>query len=206
LLLVIGGMKMRKSAAVRVVVLLVLGMGGVCLLSCRNGGEKTGPERQVIERITIRYRGEETVDRERLLNFMGTKVGMVLSEDGIDDDVRRLYESGLVEDVRFLVEDLGEGTELIVEVVTRPPMGPGLRIIGNTIFSETRLWEQSGIRTIEDINEGRLETACRRMENYYRGFGYSGVRASFRVESYEEGGAAFSDAVIVIEEGVKEGE
>ena len=76
-----------------------------------------------ISEVAIRYTGAKTVDEARLRNLMATKAGTVYRAESLDNDIKSLYESGLVDDVRFLAEPVGGSVKLIAEVTTRPGLG-----------------------------------------------------------------------------------
>ena len=71
-----------------------------------------------ISSVAIRYSGAKTVDEARLRGHMAVRAGQKYSASRLDDDVRTLYESGLVDDVRFFVEPLGDSVKVIAEVLS----------------------------------------------------------------------------------------
>jgi len=95
-------------------------------------------EGKTMSKVTIRYRGEKTVNEDVLRNQLRSKAGAPYRAENLDKDITALYESGLVDDVRFLAEPSGDSINLIAEVTTRPLRG-GIGFIGNTIFSDQKL-------------------------------------------------------------------
>jgi outer membrane protein insertion porin family len=89
--------------------------------------------------VTIRYRGAKTVNEDLLRNQMTSKAGSPYRAENLDKDITALYESGLVDDVRFLAEPVGDSVNLIAEVTTRP-MRRRRGISSATRFSPTRSW------------------------------------------------------------------
>jgi outer membrane protein insertion porin family len=61
-------------------------------------------EGKKVTSVSIRYKGARTVDEARLKGNMSVRAGQDYSASRLDDDVRSLYESGLVDDIRFLAE------------------------------------------------------------------------------------------------------
>ena len=73
-----------------------------------------------ITEVAIRYRDAKTVDEARIRNLMSTKAGSQYRAESLDNDIKTLFESGLVDDVRFLAEPDGAGVRIITDILTRP--------------------------------------------------------------------------------------
>ena len=99
-------------------------------------------EGKTISELSIQYRGAKTVDEARLRNLMSTKAGTAYRAEGLDNDIRSLYGSGLVDDVRFLAEPSGAGVKVIAEVKTRDMLG-GVGFVGNSVFKDEKLAKES---------------------------------------------------------------
>jgi outer membrane protein assembly factor BamA len=82
-----------------------------------------------ITKVEIKYRGTKTVDEAAIRNFLSTRAGQAYSTEKLDADIKKLYESGKVDDVRWLAEPEGDGVKLIAEVATRPAM-TGVGFVG----------------------------------------------------------------------------
>ena len=76
---------------------------------------------------------------------MTSKAGTKYRAENLDTDIKSLYESGLVDDVRFLAEPIGDSVKLIAEVTTRPGLG-GVGFVGNAIFSDQKLAKESKMK------------------------------------------------------------
>ncbi len=153
-----------------------------------------------ITEVTIRYRGAKTVDEDRLRNLMSTKSGTPYRAEGLDNDIKSLYESGLVDDVRFLAEPNGNNVKLIAEVTTRPGLG-GVGFVGNTIFTDQKLAKESKMKAGGALSDEQILEARRNIEKYYQGYGYPDVTVTHRTQA--TGQAGLSDLIFVIDEGSK---
>ena len=70
---------------------------------------------------------------------MAINGGKLYSQTVLDEDIKTLYASGLIDDVQFFAEEIEEGVKVIAfEVVTRPLIR-GLGFDGNTKFSDEKL-------------------------------------------------------------------
>ena len=153
-----------------------------------------------ISEVTIRYRGAKTVDEDRLRNLMASKAGTTYRAESLDNDIKSLYESGLVDDVRFLAEPVGGSVKLIAEVTTRPGLG-GVGFVGNTIFTDQKLAKESKMKAGGALSDEQILEARRNIEKYYQGSGYPDVTVTHRTQATGQEG--LSDLIFVIDEGAK---
>ena len=63
----------------------------------------------IVRSIDVQYTGPVTVARERILAQMRTKVGRPYSEMVAEDDIRTIYATGHVENVRIFGQPLPPG-------------------------------------------------------------------------------------------------
>lgn len=150
-----------------------------------------------ITAVEVRYRGSRTVDEGRLRNYMTSKAGETYRTEKIDKDIKSLYESGLVDDVRFLAEPAGDGVRLIAEVSTRSSLD-AVGFTGNTKFSDEKLARESKLKSGGVLSDSAILEARRNIEKYYQGYGYPDVTVSHRLQANASGG---SDLVFVVDEG-----
>ncbi len=139
-------------------------------------------EGKTISEVVIRYTGAKTVDEARLRNLMTSKAGTPYHAENLDKDIKALYESGLVDDVRFLAEPVGDKVKLIAEVTTRPGLG-GVGFMGNTVFTDQKLAKESKMKTGGALSDEQILEARRNIEKYYQGYGYPDVTVTHRIAS-----------------------
>ncbi len=153
-----------------------------------------------VTEVSIRYRGAKTVDEARLRNLMSTKAGTQYRAERLDNDIKSLFESGLVDDVRFLAEPAGGGVRVIADVLTRDQIN-GVGFVGNTIFSDQKLAKESKLKAGGTMSDAQILEARRNLEKYYQGYGYPDVIISHRTQATGQQGT--SDLIFVIDEGAK---
>jgi len=157
-------------------------------------------EGQTISEVTIRYRGAKTVDEQRLRDLMATRAGTAYQTERLDNDIKSLYESGLVDDVRFLAEPVGDRVRLIAEVKTRADRG-GVGFLGNTVFTDRKLAQESKLTPSGPLSDAEILEARRNIETYYQGYGYPDVMVTHRTQPTGQEGV--EDLIFIIDEGVK---
>jgi outer membrane protein insertion porin family len=141
------------------------------LLSCELQEARWLPrEGDRIGAVEIRYGGATSGHEARLTNFLHLTAGSVYTEEAVDRDIRALYESGYVEEVRVLAEPIDGDVGLVFEVVSRAPFGPPV-FVGNIAFSDVHLAREldfgAGTRS-EDMTDGRLQAYAEAIEDFYR--------------------------------------
>jgi outer membrane protein insertion porin family len=153
-----------------------------------------------ITEVAVRYRGAKTVDEARIRNLMSTKAGTQYRAERLDNDIKTLFESGLIDDVRFLAEPVGAGVRIIADVLTRPTIN-GVGFVGATVFSDQKLAKETKLKSGGAMSDADILEARRNIEKYYQGYGYPDVIVSHRIQ--ETGQPGLSDLIFVIDEGSK---
>lgn len=151
-----------------------------------------------ITNVEIRYRGKKTVDEAAIRSYLSTRAGTAYSTEKLDADIKKLYESGQIDDVRWLAEPSGAGVKMIAEVSTRPSL-VSVGFVGNNIFSDGKLAKESKLKAGGSLSDEEILTARRNIEAYYQGYGYPDVSVSHRMQD-AQGGASL---IFLIDEGVK---
>ncbi|MFT5883351.1 MAG: outer membrane protein insertion porin family, partial [Crocinitomicaceae bacterium] len=151
-----------------------------------------------INSVQVRYKGAKTVDEARIRNLMSVKAGQKFSAEKLDDDIRSLVESGLVDDVKMSGEESGAGMTLIVELVTRPGLA-GVGFAGNVNFTDKKLAKETKMKPGAPLSDAAIYDARRNIEKYYLGYGYPDVIVSHRMQATNRKG--YSDLIITIDEG-----
>jgi len=157
-------------------------------------------EGKKITSVGVRYNGPRTVDEARIRGNMAVRAGQLYSAARLDDDVRSLYASGLVDDVRFFAESVGSGVKVIAEVKTRGKI-IGVGFLGNTKFSNRKLAGVTKLKAGGVMSDDAILTARRNIQDHYRGYGYADVGVEHRIQPAAAAGT--SELVFIITEGAR---
>lgn len=155
-------------------------------------------EGRLVSEVAIRYVGPKTIEEERLRVFIRTTSHSRYKSERVDEDIKSLYESGLVNDVRVQAELKRGGVEVVYEVKTRPRMGPS-PFVGNTVFSDQRLALESELVVGDRLDRASLSAAARKIEAYYQRHGYTQAKVTVRDNAW--GANEPEDFQFIIEEG-----
>ena len=148
--------------------------------------------------ISIQYMGAESVDRSAIMAQIRSKAGSELDAQIVEEDIKNLYSSGLVESVRVLTEPSGDGSKVIFLVQTRAVRG--ISFIGNSI-SSSKLRKDTELEIGDSFDDTSLKARVS-LEATYKKKGYSNVGITYKVDGAQRPG--FSRVTFVIDEGALE--
>jgi len=159
------------------------------LPSSAPGPQPAQRQSQIVRQIEIQYAGPATLSRQRILSNMKTTVGQPYSELTIEDDVRSLYATGLVTNVRIYGEPLPDGVKVIVVVQTRVTLTE-VAIQGNEAIGTKRIRRELGLKTGSPLDEQALEQAREKVVQMYQRRGFPDTDVQYKVDTNEERGTA----------------
>ncbi|HEY4255928.1 MAG TPA: outer membrane protein assembly factor BamA [Candidatus Udaeobacter sp.] len=139
------------------------------------------PPRPIIRAIDVEYTGPPTVSKERILDYMRTKVGQPFNDATLEQDVEALYKSGAVQNVRIFGEPQGDGVKVIVQVQTRL-IAREIVIEGAKRIGAAKLRKEIKLKLNQPIREEDLEEAREKIIEIYQSHGFTDVSAQFRVD------------------------
>lgn len=154
----------------------------------------TGP---VVRSVEIRFKGEATVDRERILSNMRLKAGEIYTSEKEADDIRALYRTGDLLDVQFSAVEVAGGVKIVVTVEARASLG-AVEFSGNTVFSSARLRQEVELKIGGSVDDASLAKAKDAILEVYKAKGFPDVTVDYAVT---KGPTGFSQAVFTINEG-----
>ena len=184
---------LSRSVASSIVYAILLALLIAPVAQAQNGGIK-------VRAIEVRYTGPETISRDRILAQIRTKVGDTYSDAIVEQDIKTLYATGRIQDVRIYGEPEGDGVRVIVAVQTRGVVSE-IEINGATRISAKALRKKINLKLNQPLNEDALGKARQDIIDAYRSKGYNEVDVQYRVEGDQ--GRGLSRVVYTINEGAK---
>ena len=155
----------------------------------------TGP---VVRSVEIRFKGDATVDRERILSNMRLKAGETYTKEKEEEDLRALYNTGDLLDVQFTTVDVPGGVKLIVNAEARAGLGD-IEFTGNSVFTATRLRQEIELKVGGSVDDTKLAKAKDAILEVYKSKGYPDATVDYSITKGSTPG--FSRAVFTINEG-----
>ncbi len=155
----------------------------------------------IIRSIDVEYTGPATVSKERILAQLRTAVGQPYSDSVVEEDIRQLYSTGSVRNVRIFAQPESGGVKVVVAVQTRSVVRE-IEIDGAKKFAAKKLRKQIDIKINSPVNEEQLQQGKQKIIDVYKGHGYNDITVQFRVDPLEESRGT-SRVVYTIDEGIK---
>src|SRR5947209_6176211 len=142
-------------------------------------------EASIVRSIDVQYTGPATLSRERILAQMRTGVGQPYNDAVVQEDIRTLYKTGAVENVRIFGQPEAGGVKVIVAVQTRPIIRE-IVIDGAHRIKPRKVRRDIALRLNAPINEQDLEKGRQKVIESYQIHGFTDVTVQYRVEPLDE--------------------
>jgi outer membrane protein insertion porin family len=139
----------------------------------------------IVRSIEVEYSGPATVSKERILAQMRTAIGQPYSDSVVEQDIRQLYTTGAIRNVRIFAQPDGDGVKVIVAVQTRAVIRE-IEIDGAQKISAKRLRKEIEIKINQPVNEEALEKSRQKIIEVYQGRGFNDITVQYRVDPIEE--------------------
>ncbi len=151
--------------------------------------------------IEVQYAGPQTLSRGRILSQMRTKVGEPYSQTVVEQDIRTLYASGQVQNVRIFGQQDGAGIKVLVVVQSRSVINE-IEIAGAEDVKPSKIRRaMKAVKTGAPLKEDALEEGRQAIIDLYRRIGYNDATVSYELQTDQTKGT--TRAVYTIDEGGK---
>jgi outer membrane protein insertion porin family len=137
----------------------------------------------------VQYAGASTVSKEKLLANMRTRVGKPYSEQAVEEDIRNLYKTGNISNVRIFGEPVSDGVKVIVVVQSKAKVTE-VHLNGITRLKETRVRKEISAKPGDVLDEASLEQDRQKIIKLYNDKGFSEVDVRFTTDLNESAGTA----------------
>jgi outer membrane protein insertion porin family len=155
----------------------------------------------IVRALEIQFVGSETISRERVLANLKTKVGDPYSERAAEEDVRTLFATGDVANVRIFAEPQDDGVKVTVLLQGRSVVTEIL-IEGATSISPQRLRRDLTFKVGDRLSEEQVEKSRQAMLEMFQDRNFGGVDITYRIDTNERTGD--SRVIFLVNEGAKQ--
>ncbi len=151
-----------------------------------NGGPVTAP---IVRAIEVQYAGASTVSKEKILANMRTRVGRPYSEQVVEEDIRNLYATGNISNVRIFGEQIRDGVKVIVVVQSKSQI---TEVVLNGVqqVKTTRIRKEISAKPGDTLNEANLQADREKISKYYADKGFTEADVSYKTDINEKLGTA----------------
>jgi outer membrane protein insertion porin family len=147
------------------------------------------PAGPIVRAIEVQYAGASTVGKEKILANMRTRVGKPYSESAVEEDIRNLYKTGNIANVRIFGEQVSDGVKVIVVVQSKAKITE-IRIVGAIRFKEGQIRKKLSMKPGDILDEANLEQDRQKVIKFYGDKGFSEVDVNYHTEINDETGTA----------------
>jgi outer membrane protein insertion porin family len=141
-------------------------------------GQAPGP---IVRDIVVEYIGPPSISKERVLDNLATRLGQPYSERAAEADIRSLYATGGVANVRIFAEPFADGVRVTVLLQGRPVIDE-IVIEGTDQIPLRRVRREIGSKTGEVLTEEKVEDDRQKILKLYQDKNYSDVDVQYRIE------------------------
>ena len=138
-----------------------------------------------VKSIEVQVAGPATVSKERILNNMRTKVGRPYSVGVAEEDVRNLYQTTKVFNVRIYGDPQPDGVKVIVVVQSKTTVKE-VRIEGASQISAKSLRKKISTKPGCELTEADVEADRQKILSLYQDKGYKDTEVKSEVKTDEK--------------------
>lgn len=138
----------------------------------------TGP---IVREIDVEFVGPETISRDRVLANLATQVGQPYSERTAEEDIRALYATGAIANVRIFGEPFEDGVKVTVLLQGRPVVSEVI-VEGASAIGLNRVRREISIAPGASLSEEVIEDDRRKIVELYQNRNFSDVDVQYAVE------------------------
>jgi outer membrane protein insertion porin family len=138
----------------------------------------TGP---IVRDIAVEYVGPPSISKDRVLSNLATQIGSPYSERAAEQDIRSLYATGGVANVRMFAEAMGDGVKVTILLQGRPVVGEIL-IEGAEQIKMQKVRKEISSKVGDVLSEERLEDDRQKILKLYEDRNYAEVTVQYRIQ------------------------
>src|ERR1700730_15212676 len=148
-------------------------------------GQEPSQGNPLVRSIEIRYSGPATISRERILAQIRTAVGQPYLNAVVEQDVRNLYSTGSILNVRIFAEPEAGGVKVIVAVQTRSVVRE-IEIEGAERIGAKKIRKKITIKINSMLDEQELEKSRQEVIDMYRARGFNDIDVKYRIDPIDQ--------------------
>ena len=135
----------------------------------------------IVRDIVVEYVGPPSISKARVVDNLATRIGAPYSERAAEADIRALYATGGVANVRIFAEPYADGVRVTVLLQGRPVIEEIL-IEGAEQIPLRRVRREVSSKVGEVLSEEKLEADRQKILKIYEDRNYSDVDVQYRIQ------------------------
>ncbi|HET6410253.1 MAG TPA: outer membrane protein assembly factor BamA, partial [Chthoniobacteraceae bacterium] len=143
----------------------------------------------IVKSIDVQYAGPASISREKIVANMRTRVGQAYDDRVVEEDIRNLYSTGNITNVRIFGEPVTDGVKVIVVVMAKAQISEVI-VNGPSRVKPSRVRKEITAKPGDSLNEATLEADRQKLITYYAERGFAEADVQYTVEADEGRGTA----------------
>ena len=135
----------------------------------------------IVRDIVVEYVGPPSISKARVIDNLATRIGAPYSERAAEADIRALYATGGVANVRIFAEPYADGVRVTVLLQGRPVIEEIL-IEGAEQIPLRRVRKEVSSKVGEVLSEEKLEADRQKILKIYEDRNFSDVDVQYRIQ------------------------
>ncbi len=135
----------------------------------------------IVKQIDVQFVGPESITRDRVLANLATQVGQPYSDQAVEADIRSLYATGTLANVRMFGEPFQDGVKVTVLLQGRPIVAEVL-IEGAEQIGQNRVRREVSVKPGQSLSEEKIEDDRRKILKLYQDRNFSDVDVQYKIE------------------------
>lgn len=135
----------------------------------------------IVKQLDVQFVGPESISKERVLANLATQVGQPYSERTVEEDIRSLYATGTVSNVRIFGEPFEDGVKVTVLLQGRPIVSEVL-IEGTGQVGQSRVRREVAVKPGASLSEEQIEDDRRKILKLYEDRNFAEVDVQYKIE------------------------
>jgi outer membrane protein insertion porin family len=173
----------------RLILRAALALLTIFLTVPRGYGQQPAPVAPVVRSIDVQFAGAARISKEKILANMRTRVGRPYSEAVVEDDIRNLYATGNVSNVRIFGEPAANGVKVIVVIAAKAQISEVV-LNGPDQVKASRIRKEISAKPGDQLSEATLEQDRQKIIEYYANKGFGDVNVTYDSAVNEKAGTA----------------
>ena len=135
--------------------------------------------------LTVKIKGNLAISTQIILSKIRTSPGKVVSQEMINDDIKRLYAMGYFTDVAIDVEDYEKGVAVTIIVEEKP-------VVSEITFEGNKRLRASQLKKVMQTKEGdmlkfsSLSQDMNELKSFYERNGFNQVEVKYELDKNED--------------------
>jgi outer membrane protein insertion porin family len=150
--------------------------------------------------LDVQVEGNKNVSGATIISKIKVRPGQVYSQRLIDEDIKRLYETGFFTDIAVDLREKPEGL-IVIFKVKETPWIDRIEFKGNRIFRAEKLMEFMKTKPAQFLDKWKLKTDIEEIKRKYLEKGYSNIDIKYQLDVDKNTNKAVIN--VIINEGIR---